>query len=207
MSQLYAIHKDEDMLCKKVVNHCAPVLCGAKISNLVTLTDEEANNFCNLCRNTFLSTACLYKCCRKTVLLVYNYEALDYYIKLKHNTRFLKEYGYYNVEVNKFIFEVSKRFTNYKNNKSDFPHELGILLGYPIWDVLGFIKNKGENSLFTGYWKVYYELADAIVTFHKFDSAKKELMHKLLEGWSLEDIINDSNINNNKKAILVSAVS
>ena len=37
----------------------------------------------------------------------------------------------------------------------DFPHEIGLLLGYPPEDVSGFIENGGKNFLCSGYWKVY----------------------------------------------------
>lgn len=37
----------------------------------------------------------------------------------------------------------------------DFPHEVGFFLGYPAEDVVGFIRNKGQNFKFCGRWKVY----------------------------------------------------
>ena len=36
-----------------------------------------------------------------------------------------------------------------------FPHEIGVLLGYPIADVVGFIENKGKGAKDCGFWKVY----------------------------------------------------
>ena len=35
------------------------------------------------------------------------------------------------------------------------PHEIGVFLGYPIWDVKGFIDNKGKDFKYCGTWKVY----------------------------------------------------
>ena len=35
--------------------------------------------------------------------------------------------------------------------KGAFPHEIGLLLGYPVEDVLGFIRYQGKNYLYTGY--------------------------------------------------------
>lgn len=46
----------------------------------------------------------------------------------------------------------------YQTIQEDFPHEMGILLGYPVEDVEGFIINNGKNELYTGYWKVYDNL-------------------------------------------------
>ncbi len=30
----------------------------------------------------------------------------------------------------------------------EFPHEIGLFLGYPLHDVIGFIFNRGKNSYF-----------------------------------------------------------
>ena len=46
-----------------------------------------------------------------------------------------------------------------------FPHEIGFFLGYPYDDVVGFIENKGENSLCSGCWKVYSRARDAQACF------------------------------------------
>ena len=42
-----------------------------------------------------------------------------------------------------------------------FPHEIGILLGYPLADVVGFIRNGGRNCRGQGCWKSYSDPAGA----------------------------------------------
>lgn len=37
----------------------------------------------------------------------------------------------------------------------EFPHEIGVFLGYPLEDVVGFIRNRGRNYTCCGYWKAY----------------------------------------------------
>ena len=37
----------------------------------------------------------------------------------------------------------------------DFPHEIGVFLGYPLEDVVGFIANRGRNYTCCGCWKAY----------------------------------------------------
>jgi len=37
----------------------------------------------------------------------------------------------------------------------DFPHEIGVFLGYPLGDVEGFIANQGRNFTCCGCWKSY----------------------------------------------------
>lgn len=36
-----------------------------------------------------------------------------------------------------------------------FPHEIGIFLGYPLADVVGFIRHQGQNFTCCGCWKSY----------------------------------------------------
>ena len=49
-----------------------------------------------------------------------------------------------------------------------FPHEIGVFLGYPLQDVIGFIENKGMNSKYTGLWKVYGDRDESMKMFAKF---------------------------------------
>lgn len=52
--------------------------------------------------------------------------------------------------------------------RSEFPHEIGFFLGYPYEDVIGFIKNHGQNYLEVGPWKVYANQNQARRTFARF---------------------------------------
>ena len=36
-----------------------------------------------------------------------------------------------------------------------FSHEIGVFLGYPLGDVVGFIENRGKNFTCCGCWKSY----------------------------------------------------
>ena len=45
--------------------------------------------------------------------------------------------------------------------EADFPHEIGVFLGYPLPDVVGFIENEGRNFTCCGCWKAYGDPAAA----------------------------------------------
>ena len=70
----------------------------------------------------------------------------------------------------------------------DFPHEIGVILGYPIDDVLSFIENKGKNSIYSGYWKVYHNKNRALKEFEKFDKCRKEYITLFNNGNKVEDL-------------------
>jgi hypothetical protein len=56
-----------------------------------------------------------------------------------------------------------------------FPHEIGLFLGYPVDDVLGFVKHKGKNYKLCGYWKVYGDVEQAKLCFRQYDKCREYL--------------------------------
>jgi hypothetical protein len=53
-------------------------------------------------------------------------------------------------------------------NSADFPHEIGLFLGYPPEDVRGFIERRECDLKCVGCWKVYGDEAKAEKTFRLF---------------------------------------
>lgn len=111
---------------------------------------------------------------------------------------FLKKRGYLQEsENNAFcifcaLSRLSARVREYYRKKEKFPHEIGVLLGYPTADVEGFIKNEGKNCLFTGYWKVYQNEQKAKRIFAAFDEAREVTVREVLEGKELLHIMKRS---------------
>ena len=73
--------------------------------------------------------------------------------------------------------------------KEWFPHEMGLLLGYPPEDVEGFIRQNGKNALCSGYWKVYEDAEAKKRTFHIFECAEEHLIRLLSDGLHMRDIM------------------
>ena len=67
-----------------------------------------------------------------------------------------------------------------------FPHEIGLFLGYPFDDVMGFIENRGENFLCSGCWKVYAKERDALACFCSYKDCTALYENLFAEGVSLE---------------------
>ena len=66
--------------------------------------------------------------------------------------------------------------------RREFPHEIGLLLGYPAADVEGFIENKGQDSLYSGYWKVYDDVEHAKRLFDAYNKCRDRLLKAVAEG-------------------------
>lgn len=68
---------------------------------------------------------------------------------------------------------------------ADFPHEIGLFLGYPVEDVLGFLENKGKNYSYCGHWKVYSDVERAKKLFAQYDRCRNTLCRKICDGCSI----------------------
>lgn len=79
-------------------------------------------------------------------------------------TRFLRAYGYEDTDAAAAVAHLRARFAECRG----FPHEIGVFLGYPLGDVIGFIDNGGKNAKCTGCWKVYCDECRAKTLFARF---------------------------------------
>lgn len=184
MLQLPDYYKQND-LAYCIAMQCTPLICGVKISNLLIVENRDLENINHIFKNTLIGINKLYTDENKSILLLYNDKELESYLHEKSISQFMKAQGYHTLGIEDILDEISKRFKCFKDNKCNydgFPHELGIILGYPIWDVIGFIENKGKNSLYTGYWKVYKNLEQANETFLKYEKAKELVMKNIMKG-------------------------
>ena len=57
--------------------------------------------------------------------------------------------------------------------EADFPHEIGVFLGYPLTDVVGFIENQGRNFTCCGCWKAYGDRDAAESLFAQLNKCTK----------------------------------
>ena len=97
---------------------------------------------------------------------------------------FLVSTGYQAGTIDQMLEQLRSRL----HGSEEFPHEIGVFLGYPLNDVLGFIKNHGSNCKGMGDWKVYGDLGEAQKTFAKFKKCREiyaNLWHQGRTIWQL----------------------
>lgn len=63
-----------------------------------------------------------------------------------------------------------------------FPHEIGVFLGYPLEDVVGFIQNEGRECKCCGLWKVYCNEAETKKLFEKMQKCTRIYLRVFAEG-------------------------
>ena len=78
--------------------------------------------------------------------------------------RLLAERGYPCGQPERCVARLMQRL----RQAAEFPHEIGLFLGYPVEDVIGFIENKGKNCLCCGCWKCYTDAEAAQKAFCRF---------------------------------------
>lgn len=64
---------------------------------------------------------------------------------------------------------------------ADFPHEVGLFLGYPPEDVRGFMENRAAGFKLIGCWKVYGDVDAAREKFKSFESCTRRSRGKALD--------------------------
>lgn len=70
-----------------------------------------------------------------------------------------------------------------------FPHEVGLFLGYPPEDVLGFVCNRARNYKAVGLWKVYGDTQRALSRFEACRKCTEESIDRFKSGVSIEQLI------------------
>lgn len=169
--------------------HCAPVLAGIKISNLLVTDNEGAMDVNKLLDGTKIEVYELSRLRGKVVLLLFNRCKLAEYLGDKTNAHFLRSLGHNKLDVTSVLKELACRYSDYERGVASFPHELGIVLGYPVGDVYGFMANDGQNYILSGYWKVYSRADKARDTFRAYDDCTENIMRALISGNNLTDIV------------------
>ena len=178
----------EERLGFRVVTQCAPVLKGVKISNLITVRPGGWQQIRRFLRKSRVICIPLYVDGEKEVLFLYRYERLEAHLKQPEVRDFLQRQGYRSLELAAVIKWLKHRYQRYACSGREFPHELGVLLEYPVADVEGFIANRGENSLAARYWKVYENPGEAERIFRLYDEAREQALKEIVEGYPLSQV-------------------
>lgn len=177
----------KDYCCfeQKLAFHTAPSLLGIKCASLMSLKKGEfdisanAEHFNSRAAVKGLKIKLMCECGERVLLLVYNEGKLSQRLACPECREILRDNGYTDdMSVEQCIEQLSERI----RLQSEFPHEIGIFLDYPVEDVVGFITNNGCNFKLCGYWKVYGNAEKAQRTFENYNKCRRFLCNRLNEG-------------------------
>ena len=175
------------------IEHCAPLLAGIKTSSLFSVKHEDYNELYEkiITLNKTLNKKDIYiKIIKKFnssnsfyLIFVYRKTKLSERVNEKLINLFLKNYGYSKCEnLNDYLDVLTEKL----NSSDSFPHEIGIFLGYPLNDVVSFIKEKGQNFVSCGTWKSYSNKKHYEKVFSIYKKCKEMYTDLYKKGQTLE---------------------
>ncbi|MBR2742226.1 MAG: DUF3793 family protein [Clostridia bacterium] len=176
------------MLEECLIKHCAPTLASLKTASVFTIkTDCEKDFSLKLeTLNSHFNDKGIFLTILKhsdgnALVYVYRESCLDADLKKRGVGEFLMRCGYENADMAYAIERLKERL----QTSGGFPHEIGIFLGYPLEDVLGFIKYGGKNCKLCGYWKVYCNVCETRKLFERIHKCREIYARLWREGRSV----------------------
>ena len=173
-----------------VVSQCAPTLAGLKTANMFSAEYESREEVTAELRR--LNAVLVPKGLRivplrfmqsRVLLYLYRPEALRRDLADSAAQDILRECGY--GKCSRAESCLSCLIGRLRNN-ADFPHEVGLFLGYPPEDVQGFIDHHARDFKLSGLWKVYGDEAYARAAFAKYKKCTDIYCRSWRAGSSLE---------------------
>ena len=172
--------------------HCAPALVGVKPANLVCCDMRQYPGFAEQViqlgemlgpQGIRFRTVC--RCEQRALLLVYREAVLARHLSGKTVQSYLKKAGYPQGGVEAVLRHLEKQLAG----NSQFPHEAGVILGYPPEDVEGFLRHRGKNCKMSGYWKVYGNETEAKALFEQFTRCRETLCSLVAGGATIAELL------------------
>ncbi|HBE79143.1 MAG TPA: DUF3793 domain-containing protein [Firmicutes bacterium] len=125
----------------------------------------------------------------RTFVLFYHPNLLQNVLQEKAAAQYLLSCGYRRgLSLNTALADLKSRF------EQRCPHEIGIFLGIPLPDVLGFIENGGKNALAEGYWKVYHDPGFKLTLFNRYQEAQHCFLRLMKTGKGPREYLIDKSI-------------
>jgi len=167
----------------------APVIMGLKPAAIFTVTKAEKEILEEIfSKDSDLFIETLYSGTKDSILL-YRKDLMERQLAQKKIKRFLSSLKLGYLEGENSLCRFKERFRRYKEEGEIFPHEVGVFLGYPLWDIRAFIETPEKKAQFTGYWKVYFDPEGALKRFRLFDQCIKEFMDMAKRSESLSGMV------------------
>ena len=175
-----------------VIKHCSPTLAGLKTGSMFTcecgagdMLEREIEALNSKLSDKGIRAMILRKRDGRALIYVFRPEALTKDFKDELTCSLLRERGYCCDDPGKCVGKLIKRL----RHSSDFPHEIGLFLGFPPEDVMGFIEKGAKGCKLCGYWKVYGDVEHARSCFARYDDCRECLCGGIGRGRTLAQLL------------------
>ena len=174
--------------------HCAPTFSGLKAASMLTVKKSAFDDVysllkkyrpCLSCKG--IASVCLKEDKDYVLMLFYREAELANILSRREVKSILKRFGY---PVGGTVIQLlSYLIIRINTCQKGFPHEVGLFLGYPPKDVLGFIEHKGHDYAYCGYWKVYSNEQETKKLFQVYTECTKAFCRRLEAGEEIEKLL------------------
>ena len=175
-----------------IVKMCAPTLAGLKTGSMFsasyrseTKVKAELRRLNGLLEPKGLVIMPLRFSGGTVLLYVGRRQALERDLNEPRAEAMLKKLGYPCGSAQNCLLHLMRRMRTSRG----FPHEVGLFLGYPPEDVLGFVRNRAKNYKAVGLWKVYGDTQRAQQQFEACRKCTEESIGRFKSGVSFEQLI------------------
>ncbi len=176
------------MLYDYILQHASATIAGIKAGSLFRVPNQlwnvESGITLSLLHTVHLQCIPVQKSRQSVLLYLYNPDLLNIILTRPENIFFMRQLGY-PAHSDKHLPILLQKIRDGRT----FPHEIGLFLGYPLQDVEGYIANKGQNSLYNKYWKVYHNVEQTMQKFDRYDTCKERCKKARKTGAAFEEIL------------------
>jgi hypothetical protein len=180
-----------------MVKHCSPTLAGIKTASMYTCPCTNKASLCkdlreynSLFRKKGMKILPLRFKNERALIYVYRPKKLEEDLGSDISSSILNPLGYDTDCPSKCLSQLMNKL----QSQEDFPHEIGLFLGYPPKDVQGFIDHKAQDYKALGTWKVYDDVEESTKLFKTYDSCTKTYEHLLHQGIPFSSLVQNDGV-------------
>lgn len=187
----YCKNKMNSSYIKWLLELLGPVLMGSKPCEIITIPSFDKDK-----ENKLKDISIHFNNCKKIDIVIINKEKKGCKVLFINKDSLYKQLN--NIKIKNFLkflgYPIDLNIENALSHlimklKGDaFPDEIGIFLGYPLKDVVGFMGYGKYKFYNTKYWKVYGDPKPSEDLYYKFLDHRKKIRN-LLDFQSVETIL------------------
>lgn len=183
-------NKSNSLYIKRILEMLGAVILGSKPAEIINVPGSKEDKKIKLSKIEAFFSNCSRITYRiitthdggKRVLFI-NEKSMEKVLVNKRCINFLKFVGYpSDYELNDYMDELVFRLQS-----EEFPHEIGVFLGYPLKDVLGFM-GYGKNELVeVRNWRIYGDKEISYEVYNNF-MRDKAIMKEMIESMNINEL-------------------
>lgn len=183
-------NKSNSLYIKRILEMLGAVILGSKPAEIINVPGSKEDKKIKLSQIEAFFSNCSRITYRiitthdggKRVLFI-NEKSMEKVLVNKRCINFLKFVGYpADYQLNDYMDELVFRLQS-----EEFPHEIGVFLGYPLKDVLGFMGYGNKELVEVRNWRIYGDKEISYEVYNNF-MRDKAIMKEMIESMNINEL-------------------